>query len=45
MTEKEAVAWFGVTPDAVAALRKQQEKERTAKVVAMPTELAVATSA
>jgi hypothetical protein len=32
VTEKEAVAWFGVTPSAVVALKKKQEAERAAKV-------------
>lgn len=36
VTEKEADAWFGVTPDAVAALKKKQEAERAAKVVELP---------
>ena len=36
VTEKEADAWFGVTPAAVAALRRQREVERAAKVVEVP---------
>jgi len=36
VTEKEADAWFGVTPDAVAAPKKQREAERAAKVVVLP---------
>jgi hypothetical protein len=36
VTEKEADAWFGVTPGAVAALKKKQEAERAAKVVELP---------
>ncbi len=33
VTEKEADAWFGVTPEAVAELKKRQEAEKVAKVV------------
>ena len=36
VTEKEADAWFGVTPAMVAALKKKQEAERAAKVVELP---------
>lgn len=36
VTEKQADAWFGVTPEAVAALKKRQEAEKAAKVVALP---------
>lgn len=36
VTEKEADAWFGVTPGAVAALKKKQEAERAAKLVELP---------
>jgi hypothetical protein len=32
MTEKEADAWFGVTPDAVSAARAAVEKQWEAKV-------------
>lgn len=28
--------WFGVTPDAVTALRKKQAADKVAKVVEMP---------
>jgi hypothetical protein len=35
VTEKEADAWFGVSPEAVAALKKNQEAEKAAKVVAL----------
>ena len=34
--EKEADAWFGVTPQAVKALREKTERERKAKIVAHP---------
>ena len=40
VTEKEADAWFGVTPDAVAALKKKQEAERAAKVVELSNAVA-----
>ncbi len=33
VTEKEADAWFGVTPDAVKAAKTAMERERAAKVV------------
>ena len=36
VTEKEADAWFGVTPSAVAALKRKQEAEKAAKVVELP---------
>jgi hypothetical protein len=36
VTEKEADAWFGVTPESIKALREEAEKERQAKVVAFP---------
>ena len=36
MTEKEVDAWFGVTPDAVKALKRKQEAEIAAKVVELP---------
>jgi predicted urease superfamily metal-dependent hydrolase len=36
VTEKEADGWFGVTPDAVAGLKKKQEAERAAMVVELP---------
>jgi hypothetical protein len=39
-TEKEADAWFGVTPSPVAALKKKQEAERAAKVVELPKAVA-----
>jgi len=38
--EKEADAWFGVTPDAVAALKKKQEAEKAAKAVELPKVIA-----
>jgi integrase len=36
VTEKEADAWFGVTPDAVKAAKAKMAKERAEKVVKMP---------
>ena len=36
VTEKEVDAWFGVTPDAVKALKRKQEAEIAAKVVELP---------
>ena len=33
VTEKEADAWFGVTPDAVKAAKTALEAERSARVV------------
>ena len=36
VTEKEADAWFGVTPGSVVALKRKQEAERAAKVVELP---------
>jgi hypothetical protein len=36
VTEKEADAWFGVTPDAVKSLKQKIEKEREAKIVMFP---------
>ena len=42
VTEKEADAWFGVTPDAVKVARAAIEAERAAKVVKLEKELAVA---
>jgi hypothetical protein len=40
VTEKEADGWFGVTPETVAAFKKQQKAEKAAKVVKMPKETA-----
>ena len=40
VTEKEADAWFGVTPGAVTALKKKQEGEKAAKVVELPKAVA-----
>ena len=42
VTEKEADAWFGVTPDAVKAAKAAAEKERAAKVVKLGKEMAAA---
>ncbi len=36
VTEKEADAWFGVTPDAVKAAKAAMEAQRAEKVVAIP---------
>jgi len=36
VTEKEADAWFGVTPDAVRAAKGKMAKEKAEKVVRMP---------
>jgi hypothetical protein len=36
VTEKDADAWFGVTPGVAAALKKKQEVDRAAKVLTMP---------
>ena len=36
VTEKEADAWFGVTPEAVAELKKKQEVEKATKMVELP---------
>ncbi len=37
VTEKEADAWFGVTPDAVKAAKARMEKEKADKVVKLPS--------
>ena len=36
VTEKEADAWFGVTPEAVKAAKAKMEREKAEKVVNMP---------
>ena len=40
VTEKEAQAWFAVTPEAARAVKDRIEKERTAKIVAFPGQAA-----
>jgi len=40
VTEKEAKAWFGITPESTEALRKKVEQERKAKIVAFPAKAA-----
>ncbi|HOX57473.1 MAG TPA: site-specific integrase [Candidatus Paceibacterota bacterium] len=40
VTEKEADAWFGVTPEAVKAAKAKMERERAAKVVELPKVIA-----
>src|SRR5512140_452001 len=42
VTEKEADAWFGVTPEAVKAAKVAIEKERAEKVVKLDKEKAAA---
>jgi hypothetical protein len=36
VTEKEAQAWFAITPETAKAMREKLEKERAAKIVAFP---------
>ena len=36
VTEKEAGAWFGITPETAKAVRERIEAKRAAKVVAFP---------
>jgi hypothetical protein len=38
VTEKEADAWFGVTPDAVKAAKTAMEAQRAEKVVELENE-------
>jgi hypothetical protein len=42
VTEKEADAWFGVTPEAVKVAKAIMEKERGEKVVKLEKEVAAA---
>ena len=37
VTEKEADAWFAVTPDAVKAAKAKMEKQKADKVVNLPS--------
>jgi hypothetical protein len=36
VTEQEAGAWFGITPEAAKAVRERIEAKQAAKVVAFP---------
>ena len=36
VTEKEADAWFGVTPDAVKPAKARMQKQKAEKVVKLP---------
>lgn len=36
VTEKQAQAWFAITPETAKAMREKLEKERAAKIVAFP---------
>ncbi len=40
VTENEADAWFGVTPESVKAAKAKMEAEKAAKVVEMPKTVA-----
>lgn len=40
VTEKEAKAWFAITPDMTKEVREKAERERAAKIVAFPAKAA-----
>jgi integrase len=40
VTEKEAEAWFAVTPDAVKAFREKEEREKKEKITVLPVTVA-----
>ncbi len=40
VTEKQAQAWFAITPETAKAMREKLEKERAAKIVAFPATVA-----
>ena len=40
VTEKEAGAWFGITPETATAVRERVEAKQAAKVVAFPARTA-----
>jgi hypothetical protein len=40
VTEKEAKAWFAITPDLAKEVREKAEREQAAKIVAYPVKAA-----
>jgi len=36
VTERDAKAWFGITPESAGAMKAEIERERAAKIVAFP---------